>query len=97
MGSSHNVGMELDGAPKILIPVTGGQEISSKIVYDGPLQAPIAKGDQVAELVISVPGLPETRLPLIAAQSVRRGGFLTRLRTAALVLLRKVNGGLSGI
>jgi len=97
MGSSRDVGLALDGAPKILIPVTGGQEISSKIVYDGPLQAPISKGDQVAELVISVPGLPETRLPLIAAQSVTRGGFLPRLRTAALVLLRKVNGGLSGI
>ena len=97
MGSSRNVGLSLDGAPKILIPVTGGQEITSKVVYDGPLQAPIAKGDQVAELVISVPGLPETRLPLVAAQSVTRGGFLPRLRTAALVLLRKVNGGLSGI
>jgi D-alanyl-D-alanine carboxypeptidase (penicillin-binding protein 5/6) len=30
MGSSRNVGLALDGAPKILIPVTGGQEISSK-------------------------------------------------------------------
>jgi D-alanyl-D-alanine carboxypeptidase (penicillin-binding protein 5/6) len=96
MGSSRNVGLSLDGTPKILIPVTGGQEITSKIVYDGPLQAPIAKGDQVAELVIYVPGLPETRLPLVAAQSITRGGFLPRLRTAALVLLRKVNGGLSG-
>jgi hypothetical protein len=33
---------------------------------------------------------------LIAAQTVTRGGFLPRLRTAAQVLFRKVNGGLSG-
>ena len=96
MGSSRNVDLSLDGAQKILVPVIGGQEITSKIVYDGPLKAPIAKGDLVAELVISVAGLPDPRLPLVAAQSVTRGGFLSRLRTAALVLLRKINGGLSG-
>ena len=96
MGSSRTVGLSLVGEPKILIPVTGAKDIRSKIVYQGPLHAPIVKGDQVAELVISIPGLPETRLPLVAAETVTRGGFLPRLRTAALVLLRKLNGGLSG-
>jgi hypothetical protein len=33
---------------------------------------------------------------LVATETVTRGGFLPRLRTAALVLLRKLNGGLSG-
>ena len=97
MGSSRTVGLSLVGEPKILVPVTGRKNITSKIIYQGPLQAPITKGNQVAELVISIPGLPETRLPLVAAETIRRGGFLPRLRTAALVLLRKVNGGLSGI
>ena len=97
MGSSRTVGLSLVGEPKILVPVTDRKNITSKIIYQGPLQAPITKGNQVAELVISIPGLPETRLPLVAAETIRRGGFLPRLRTAALVLLRKVNGGLSGI
>ena len=97
MGSSRTVGLSLVGEPKILVPVTDRENITSKIIYQGPLQAPITKGNQVAELVISIPGLPETRLPLVAAETIRRGGFLPRLRTAALVLFRKVNGGLSGI
>ena len=97
MGSSRTVGLSLVGEPKILVPVTDRKNFTSKIIYQGPLQAPITKGNQVAELVISIPGLPETRLPLVAAETIRRGGVLPRLRTAALVLLRKVNGGLSGI
>ena len=96
MGSSQTVGLLLLGNPKILVPIISNKNISSKIIYKGPLRAPISKGDHVAELVIKVPGLSETRLPLIAAQTVTRGGFLPRLRTAAHVLFRKVNGGLSG-
>jgi len=96
MGSSQTVGLLLLGDPKILIPITSTKNISSKIIYKGPIRAPITKGDHLAELVINVPGLSETRLPLIAAQTVTRGGFLPRLRTAAQVLFRKINGGLSG-
>jgi D-alanyl-D-alanine carboxypeptidase (penicillin-binding protein 5/6) len=96
MGSSQTVGLLLLGDPKILVPITSAKNISSKIIYKGPIRAPITKGDHLAELVINVPGLSETRLPLIAAQTVTRGGFLPRLRTAAQVLFRKINGGLSG-
>ena len=96
MGSSRTVGLAMREPLQILVPTTGSYEITSKISYAGPLQAPISKGDVVAELIVSVDGLSETRAPLIAAESVPRGGLLTRLRTAAIVLLRKVNGGLSG-
>ena len=94
-GSSNTVGLSLIGKPKILVPMDLSKNIVSKVVYQGPLQAPITKGDKVAELVISVAGLPSSRFPLIATETVARGGFLPRLRTAALVLLRKVNGAIS--
>ena len=96
MGSSRTVGLEMHEPLQILVPTTGSYEITSKVSYAGPLQAPILKGDVVAELIVSVSGLSEIRAPLIAAASVPRGGLLTRLRTAAIVLLRAVNGGLSG-
>ena len=59
------------------------------MVYNGPIQAPIAAGDQLAELVINLDGLPEKRVPLIAEADVPEGGFATRLRTAATVLWTK--------
>ena len=93
MGSSQTVGLTLVGEPKLLVPTIGVKGISSKIVYQGPLQAPIKKGDLVAELVVKIPGLSDARLPLIAAETIMRGGFFPRLRTAAQVLVLKLSGG----
>jgi len=96
MGSSRTVDLLLLGNPKILVPTFSNEEIASKIVYMGPLTAPILKGDQVAELVIQIPGLSEARLPLGAAQTVTRGGFFPRLRAATIVLIRTIKGGEPG-
>ena len=96
MGSSRTVGLKMREPLQILVPTTGSYEIKSKISYAGPLQAPILKGDVVAELIVSVNDVFETRAPLLAATSVPLGGLLTKLRTVAIILLRTINGGLSG-
>jgi D-alanyl-D-alanine carboxypeptidase (penicillin-binding protein 5/6) len=96
MGSSRTVGLKMREPLQILVPTTGSYEIKSKISYAGPLKAPILKGDVVAELIVSVNDVFETRAPLIAATSVPLGGLLTKLRTVAIILLRTINGGLSG-
>ena len=96
MGSSRTVGLKMREPLQILVPTTGSYEIKSKISYAGPLKAPILKGDVVAELIVSVNDVFETRAPLLAATSVPLGGLLTKLRTVAIILLRTINGGLSG-
>ena len=96
MGSSRTVGLKMREPLQILVPTTDSYEITSKISYAGPLQAPISKGDVVAELIVSVNDVFETRAPLLAATSVPLGGLLTKLRTVAIILLRTINGGLSG-
>jgi D-alanyl-D-alanine carboxypeptidase (penicillin-binding protein 5/6) len=48
--------------------------------------APIAAGQQVAELVVHVPDLPDARIPLVAEAAVDKAGFLRRMGTAATVL-----------
>jgi D-alanyl-D-alanine carboxypeptidase (penicillin-binding protein 5/6) len=90
MGKNRTVGMTLEAGATILLPTTGLEKISSKIVYQGPLQAPVVAGQNIGELIILIPGMPQKILPLVAADSVARGGFISRLRTAALVLLKKV-------
>jgi D-alanyl-D-alanine carboxypeptidase (penicillin-binding protein 5/6) len=90
MGKNRTVGMTLEAGATILLPTTGLEKISSKIVYQGPLQAPVVAGQNIGELIILIPGMPQKSLPLVAADSVARGGFISRLRTAALVLLKKV-------
>jgi D-alanyl-D-alanine carboxypeptidase (penicillin-binding protein 5/6) len=53
--------------------------ISLRIVYHGPLVAPIAKGAQVAELEIRSAGFPPGRVPLYAGKGVAEAGPLDRL------------------
>ena len=52
---------------------------SMKIRYDGPLVAPIAKGQDVAELVITTGDTPPQIVPLVAGEDVGKAGFFGRI------------------
>lgn len=49
-----------------------------KVRYNGPLKAPIAKGQQVAELVVTLPDGTVQRTPLAAGEAVEEAGFFGR-------------------
>lgn len=53
--------------------------VALRIIYDGPLAAPILKGTPVADLEIRVGSQPPHRLPLVAGADVPRAGLFTRL------------------
>ncbi len=86
MGDADTVGLVPAEDVKLLIPALAQDALQAQVVYTGPLEAPIAKGAEVAQLVITVPGLPEHRVGLLAEADVAKGGFLKRLTTAALKL-----------
>ena len=56
--------------------------------YDGPLRAPIAKGEAVATLEIAVPGMEPSTLPLYAADEVEEAGVLRRIANGFAGLFR---------
>jgi D-alanyl-D-alanine carboxypeptidase (penicillin-binding protein 5/6) len=89
MGALPTVGLTVADDFSLLVPVLNQGDVDAEVVYDGPIEAPIAAGDQLGELVITLDGLPEKRIPLVAEADVARGGFSTRMRTAALVLWEK--------
>ncbi len=70
-----------------VLPGAAGKVASLNIVYRGPLRAPLAKGAEVAELEIRVDGMPPSRVPLIAAQSVGKAGPLDRLCNGLMALI----------
>ena len=78
LGSASTVGLTTDKALSVTLPAGAVPEMHGRIVYDGPLSAPIAKGQHVADLVITSPGLPDQRLPLVAATDVGKAGFFGR-------------------
>ena len=66
--------------------------MSAEVVYLGPLLAPLAKGAEVAELVVHVPDLPDRRIKLITEAEVDKAGFLKRFLTAADTLYGRYVG-----
>jgi D-alanyl-D-alanine carboxypeptidase (penicillin-binding protein 5/6) len=51
---------------------------STKIRYKGPVKAPIAKGQHIADLVVTTSDAGEQVMPLVAAEAVGEAGFFTR-------------------
>ncbi|WP_419738263.1 D-alanyl-D-alanine carboxypeptidase family protein [Ruegeria sp.] len=90
MGEKKTVGLVPDGDLNVLFPVLGTQNIEAEVVYDGPINAPVAKGQLLAELVIKPEGLPEIRRPLFAAEDVPPGGFMVRMMTVGGIVLKDV-------
>ncbi len=89
-GAKPRVGLVPERDVEVLLPVLAGKEIEAEVIYTGPLQAPIEKGQKLAELVFSPGGLPEKRVPLVAAEAVPAGGFVGKVKTAAQVLLTRL-------
>jgi len=93
MGARASVGLVPAKDMNILLPALTRNELQAEVVYSGPIRAPIAKGDQLAELVFQPEGLPEMRLPLVAEDDVSVGGFPVRVMTAANVLIKRFLNG----
>lgn len=93
MGAAPSVGLVVPEDLRVLVPALADDEIRATVTYEGPVEAPIAAGDKLGELIIAFEDLPETRVPLVAEADVPRGGFGPRVRTAALILLAKVAPG----
>ncbi|WP_147125372.1 D-alanyl-D-alanine carboxypeptidase family protein [Shimia ponticola] len=92
MGAAPSVGLTVSEDLTVLMPVLGEDVLSADVVYQGPVEAPVTAGQQLAELVIERKGLPETRVPLVAMSDVERGGFGPRIRTAVEVLRNRFVG-----
>lgn len=80
LGSDDSVGLLAPRNLAVTLPaglMTGN--IKVKVVYDGPLKAPIKKGQQVASLVVQTGDTPPQTVPLVAADDVDEAGFFGRM------------------
>ncbi len=90
LGESATVGLMGPIDLKVTVPRGFQGRRTVKVVYDGPIAAPIKRGQAVASLVVSVPGMPATRIPLVAAEDVAKAGFFGRIAAAfRTVVLRQ--------
>jgi serine-type D-Ala-D-Ala carboxypeptidase (penicillin-binding protein 5/6) len=96
MGSQQSVGLVPAEDLSLLLPVLSDKTIKAEVVYNGPVNAPVVKGQKLAELVLKPEGLPEIRRPLVAATEVSSGGFLVRMKAVAQVLIKQLSDSPSG-
>ena len=92
MGAERSVGLVVAGDVQVLVAAQGQKDVTARVTYKGPLEAPLAAGATVAELIVTRPDLPDLRVPLLAETDVARGGFATRVGTAAGVLIGRLTG-----
>ncbi len=114
MNAGHVVGRaRVWGGDQLYVPLTGGdkdvtvllsrlparQKVTLEIVYNGPLKAPIAKGQRVATLRARG-GINNTvnELPLFAAEPVEEGSIIRKgLDSMAMFAFRWVADQASGL
>ena len=79
LGGSSEVNLVAPRDLNITIPAGVLSKVNSmKIRYQGPVKAPIAKGQHIADLVVTTSDSGEQVMPLVAADEVGEAGFFAR-------------------
>ena len=86
-GTQHYVPLVGDGNINIILPASATGKVSASIVYNGPIKAPIRKGDQVAILRVTSDESQATNdIKLYAADDIAQSNFAMRGLDSLLVL-----------
>jgi serine-type D-Ala-D-Ala carboxypeptidase (penicillin-binding protein 5/6) len=89
MGQAKTVGLMVENDLSLLLPSLVQDKLDGEVIYSGPITAPIASGQKLADLIVDIPGGNPVTVPLVAEAAVEKGGFLTRVVTAFGVLSEK--------
>lgn len=63
----------------VTLPRSWRNKLQARLRYDAPLQAPVAKGQELGRLEVSGQGVPNLSLPLLAGADVERLGLIPRI------------------
>ena len=93
LGASDTVPLAAAEDVVATLPYIQADDVSFKLRYEGPLEAPIEKGQAAGELVIQVKGMAPKTVPVVVAEPVAEGGFGVRLGAAFSLLMSSLLGG----
>ncbi|MCB1555803.1 MAG: D-alanyl-D-alanine carboxypeptidase [Alphaproteobacteria bacterium] len=78
MGAAKTVPASVAADLTVTIPVTVKNDLAVEARYEGPLSAPIKKGDRIGTLRVDIPRVGVTEIPLLATADVKPLGFFAR-------------------
>lgn len=82
LGSTRTVPLVVQDDVWVSLTADGRRDLEVKVMYDGPIPAPVADGSHLAELQITAPGLEARRVPLLAGESVQAASMFGRVTSA---------------
>jgi D-alanyl-D-alanine carboxypeptidase (penicillin-binding protein 5/6) len=86
-GEKRYVKLRGDGELRVLLPINVKQQrLRGKIVYLGPVIAPVQEGTRIGELRVKGEGSIESSAPLFAAEPIKRAGIIRQGFDSALSL-----------
>jgi D-alanyl-D-alanine carboxypeptidase (penicillin-binding protein 5/6) len=83
LGSASSIALTAPRAMAVTMPADKAEGYKLFVRYNGPVKAPIAKGDIVANLVVKLNDGSEQISPLYAATAIAEAGFFGRVWNGA--------------
>ena len=74
-GASGSVPLQAPGLVKMMVPKSGGEKLIARIVYQGPVPAPVTQGQPIGLLKVWRDDKLVLQVPLKAAESVGKGNM----------------------
>ena len=82
LGKKGTVALLIEDDLTLTLPKKARRDMKVTVSYEGPLPAPIQKGQRVATLTITAPDVDTLEIPLVAGDSVGQLGLVGRLGAA---------------
>jgi len=96
IGTEDRVPLMIKEPIKMTTRFGTGRSIRAATVINGPIEAPITKGQQLGVLRLIAPNVAPIEVPLYAAKDIERGGIFDKLKAGALLMIESGLRALTG-
>ncbi|MEI9805370.1 MAG: D-alanyl-D-alanine carboxypeptidase family protein [Pseudolabrys sp.] len=86
-GAAGHVPLVATGLARVMLPKSGGAKLIARIVYTGPVPAPVAQGESIGTLKVWRDDVVILEMPLRASADVAKGSMSQRAFDAATEMM----------
>jgi D-alanyl-D-alanine carboxypeptidase (penicillin-binding protein 5/6) len=92
-GSRNTVPLVTVAPVNVTMQVDSHSAMKVVLSYDGPVQAPIVKGQQIGTINVTAPDFPGMSVPVYAGESISSAGFFGRVYLGLMALVSGRSAG----
>ncbi len=96
LGEERSVPLVAADSVVATLPIGQAANATARVIYDGPIPAPVREGDHVADLVLDTGTVGAITIPLVAGREVAEGGAMTRVLSSGRLLAERALAQIAG-